>query len=276
VQFRNLVIGIKRKLHRRQDNQAQKADAIFRAQRESALRRSNYRCVFCGAKSETNEVHHLDDNHHNNSPENLVAICKLCHPYHHIGQASSDGQEKGLNEGHIGAKNIALIRVPDNQAIPARDLNHLQRAIAIALCDENESKEAMAVFNLLAAEFNRRDLVHAFFGEDAKNAQGELMRRVQPNDVAAALAHLTDDEYARREPVLGVVRVLYRPDKLLQWGRGWKKEQRGLSDPSQWGMLLKQPMDKVLPPVAASASTDEAVSVSAVLSDDDTAYDSGE
>jgi len=111
VQFRNLVIGIKRKLHRRDDEHAKKADAIFNAQRNSALKRSNYCCVFCGAKSlKFNEVHHLDDNHHNNSPENLVAICKLCHPYHHIGQACLDGKESGLNEGHIGSKNIALIR----------------------------------------------------------------------------------------------------------------------------------------------------------------------
>jgi len=268
VTFRNLVVGIKRKLHRRDDAQAKKADAIFQAVRGSALKKSNYRCVFCGAKSlHFSEVHHLDDNHHNNDLDNLAAVCKLCHPYHHIGQASLPGQDKGLGEGHIGAQNIALIRVPESEAIPARDMNHLQRAIAVALCDKDEAKDAAEILKLLTNSWNRRDLVHAFFGEDAKTVKGEAMTRVQPSDVAAALTHLTDDEYERRTTVLEAVRVLYHPRKLAQWGAQWKREKSmaALSDPKQWKTLLQAPLDKVLPALSAA---NETVSVSAVLEDD--------
>jgi len=269
VQFRNLVIGIKRKLHRYRDDQAKKADSVFRAQRGTALKRTDHACVFCGTRSlHLSEVHHLDDNHHNNSPENLVAVCKLCHPYHHIGQASSGGKENGLQEGHIGAKNTALIRVPDSKAIPARDINYLLHAIAIALCDEKEEKDAKAVFGLLASEFNLRELAHAIFGPEAKDARGELMSRVQPADMAAALAHLTDDEYERRGIVLDGVRVLYHPKKLKEWGIGWRKEQPAFADPGKWNILLERTLQRVLPAVSSASPDQDAVSIADVLDDD--------
>jgi len=269
VTFPNLTIGVKRRLYRRDDVQSTKFDAVFQAVRGAVLKKNQYRCVFCGARSASaSEVHHLDDNHRNNQLENLATVCKLCHPYHHIGQASLPGQEKGLGEGHIGADHIALIRVPNSEAIPARDMNALQRAIALALCDEQEAHDAARVLKLLTAESNRRDLVQALFGENAKNAKGAPMRRVHPADVAAALTHLTDDEYARRDTVLGAVRVLYHPQRLAEWGRQWRKDKStgALANPHEWCKLLEKPLAKVLP---ALSSANESVSVSAVFNDSD-------
>src|SRR5690625_2648446 len=79
-----LIVGIKRRIHRRHDKRAAQADAEYRALRRPALEAADYRCKFCGYRSKKySEVHHLDDDHHNNSPENLTSICLLCHPYHH-------------------------------------------------------------------------------------------------------------------------------------------------------------------------------------------------
>lgn len=39
-------------------------------------------CVVCG-ESNIVEVHHLDENHHNNKPDNLIPLCPTHHQYWH-------------------------------------------------------------------------------------------------------------------------------------------------------------------------------------------------
>jgi len=39
-------------------------------------------CIICG-ENKIVEVHHFDENHHNNSPENLVPLCPTHHQYYH-------------------------------------------------------------------------------------------------------------------------------------------------------------------------------------------------
>ncbi len=80
------VIGVKRGVWRQDDEHAALADAAFAPMRKSVFERDGYACRFCGFKaSKYQEVHHLDDNHANNSLENLVTVCTLCHQVHHLG-----------------------------------------------------------------------------------------------------------------------------------------------------------------------------------------------
>ena len=39
----------------------------------------DFECVLCGHKSLSNHVYHIDKNHQNNNPFNLVCVCKICH-----------------------------------------------------------------------------------------------------------------------------------------------------------------------------------------------------
>ena len=80
------VFGVKRKLWRKDDEHADVADAGFTPVRTEVLQRDNYPCRFCGFKAaKYQEVHHLDDNHQNNDPQNLLTVCNLCHQVHHLG-----------------------------------------------------------------------------------------------------------------------------------------------------------------------------------------------
>lgn len=239
-----LLIGIKRKLHRYQDARAHQADKEFAALRGKALSAGRYQCVYCGFRSKKHiEVHHRDDDHQNNQPENLVSICPMCHAYHHVGEPSKHGSAKGLSEGHFGAQ-TRLIRVPHAEKIPAQDFNHLLRAIGVAMADPDESKVARQVFSLISNESLRNEMEAALVSN-------------HPADMAAAFSHLTDDEYERRGTVVGAVRMLFSPRLLTQWGRQLSVEYTALSQPSRWETLLGNMVSKVFQsgqPAAAQPS----------------------
>jgi len=263
--LKQLLIGIKRRLHRHSDKKAQQADAAFRAQRKDALERASYRCIYCGFRSQQlNEVHHLDDNHHNNDPQNLACVCKWCHPYHHIGEAARRAIAQGLEEGHVGPKASALIQLPESGLISAQDMNHLLRALSIALSDEKEAPVAQKIFEMLASQEVLNETAGAFLPRKADN-----VKRLNPADMAAALSQLTHDEYAKRGPILKNLRLMYTPSVLVQWGRALKAEQPAFADPSGWERLLEKPLKAVLPAAALANSASESVGVEALADDDE-------
>lgn len=81
------------------------------------LTRDNYTCQFCGYKSEYfQEVHHLNHNHKDMSPNNLVCACPLCHRNFHLPA--------------LHAANFAeIIYLPE---LSQAELNHICRALAIS------------------------------------------------------------------------------------------------------------------------------------------------
>lgn len=84
----------------------------------------NYTCHFCKFQDKKFiEIHHLDSNHFNNNPENLVPACTLCHRQHHLLWLSV------CDDAEIGVANIDYLT--------QTELNHLQR-IAIVMKDNPE------------------------------------------------------------------------------------------------------------------------------------------
>lgn len=83
------IMGVKRKLWRQDDEHGFFKDGKYKEVRNSILIRDDYTCQFCGFKfDEYQEVHHLDDDHGNNSPDNLKTACNLCHAVHHLGMTA--------------------------------------------------------------------------------------------------------------------------------------------------------------------------------------------
>ena len=61
--------------------------------RNQILARDRSTCVYCGFASEKyQEVHHLDGDHDNNIPENLVTTCAFCHATQHVGLCGKEGR----------------------------------------------------------------------------------------------------------------------------------------------------------------------------------------
>lgn len=81
------------------------------------MERDDHTCFYCGFRSDKfQEVHHLNDDHDDNTENNLVTVCPLCHQSHHLNAAS-------INNG------ATLIWLPE---LTQQELNHLCRVMFIA------------------------------------------------------------------------------------------------------------------------------------------------
>lgn len=89
----SLTFQVKAGTYRRNDPHAGAADADFRGVRLRCLKRDRFVCQACGlpswpaggAPSGGFEVHHINGEHADNRPGNLVTLCPLCHGIFHMG-----------------------------------------------------------------------------------------------------------------------------------------------------------------------------------------------
>src|SRR3546814_8822113 len=99
------------------DAEAEAADAEFSHVRRKVLERDDCACRFCGFRATSRqEVHHANDDHKDNRPQNLVTACQFCHACQHIGMA-----------GQLETSVLAWI--PE---IPQDRLHHLVRSLMVA------------------------------------------------------------------------------------------------------------------------------------------------
>lgn len=223
-------IGIKRGLHRRDDASAKEADVEFATVREAVLRQHGWRCVDCGWKSESRsdargllrgetaprtslQVHHVDDNHANNSEDNLVPKCALDHAYHHIGcDAPTPGGHEGL---------ASRMRIAHAPWLAASDLNLLQMAIGAAWNDPAQKDAARAIYGFLMV-----------LGRVVQEAWGTHHAK----DFAAAMQALTQAQYESRR--VDDLRVLFHPDVLQDVATAWERDYP-LLPPASWSEVVK-------------------------------------
>ncbi|WP_240533902.1 HNH endonuclease [Aeromonas veronii] len=141
--------------------------------RTEVLQRDNYTCRFCGFKAaKYQEVHHLDDNHQNNDPQNLLTVCNLCHQVHHLGMCAM------RNGGFIAA-------IPE---LTQTEVNNLVRAIHVAeyVADAAVRDKLKSLFAIF--QFRGCDTLKALYGVDISN----------PYALAETLSTCPDDIYAKR------------------------------------------------------------------------------
>lgn len=122
-----LVPDFKASGWRQDDPVAHEAEGEFARARPGVLRRDKNACRFCGFRMDDKwvkgteaayyrQVHHLNNDHHDNRPENLVTACMHCHAVHHVGLWGSKGE-------------AMLAWLPE---IPQYAVSHLHRTIAFA------------------------------------------------------------------------------------------------------------------------------------------------
>lgn len=116
MELKPIVLSVKRGLFRCDDMESESDAADYAEKRQLALARNIKTCQFCGFQSDKwLDIHHKDDNHHNNDKDNLITACKICHACHHLWLA---GQNNG---GYV-------IYLPE---ISQADLNRLVRSMYV-------------------------------------------------------------------------------------------------------------------------------------------------
>lgn len=177
MKLRALNLSVKRSEFRMNDDRKNvgTADKEFRRVTKSVLTRDKNQCQFCGfIANKWQECHHIDDDHSNNDPKNLVTTCKLCHMCHHIGFA--------------GMKNMGvMIYLPAKYRVTQAELNSMVRQLwLISRCAPAKSREVVMAKGLIS-----------FFYRQRKEAE-RIFQTSSPVDYANTLLRLSEDAYKKR------------------------------------------------------------------------------
>ena len=112
----DLSLSVKTSEFRDNDRGSGDADRAFQGVRLVVLSRDRYTCQGCGlqtrgvdGKSGYFEVHHVDDDHHNNHPDNLATVCPFCHSTKHFALAHI--QDRGFFVPARGVSQRTLNRI---------------------------------------------------------------------------------------------------------------------------------------------------------------------
>ncbi len=222
-----LVPGVKRSTWRMHDQKREAADAQYSRVRLDVLRRDGFACRYCGftvnGNPEANpasleasgylEVHHKDDNHHNNAPANLVTVCPFCHQVFHAG-----------NAGHRGA--VIVVWCP---WFTQQEVNLLSNVSAVAIARVSRYADAgRAWFRWMSSLQTQAAQVYGDAILDAANLGTALM----------VCANANSPGWKRRDQALAPLRLVPRRDvyetAVAWWSEhGWRPE-------AQWEAVLDQ------------------------------------
>jgi len=216
------IFAVKRKRWRKDDEHADIADAGFAHVRASVLQRDNYTCRFCGFKAaKYQEIHHLDDNHQNNSEDNLLTVCTLCHQVHHLGMCAMRGG------GFIAA-------IPE---LTQTEVNHLVRTIHVTLhiaeqgraIDENVRSKLESLYALF--RFRGSDTLKTLYGADI----------ITPYILAETLSTCADGIYAKRAELFAPLRIVATREAFHAGQLDhYAADKRNLFLPESWPPLTRQ------------------------------------
>lgn len=179
----SLFISARRSSWRMIDWHANESDGRYAAVRKTILERDDYTCRFCSFKSpKYQHIHHVNHDHGNNKPENLVTACPLCHQCAHLGLS-------GVHSSGV------IVYVPE---VSQADLNNMARACFVAV--HNGGKHEQAARDLYTALERRSEVIEEYFGPGTSN----------PSAFGQAFVEMKPDEYASRKTRMPGLRLLPR------------------------------------------------------------------
>jgi intracellular multiplication protein IcmJ len=243
-----LILSCKIKRWREHDEDSSSADGEFVGVRRDAIARDKHTCRFCGFQCKPSrtmrkadyymQVHHWDDDHHNNTLGNLVTACMHCHAVQHIGMWGANGEAD-------------LVYLPEVSQV---ELNHLCRTILVAqrfaelLPNESPSqredkKAAMSISD------TAREIFARF--ESRTEMARDRWRTSSPADIANVMMQMPPEVYNRRHENLAGLRLLLSGRHALKGETGdvmpmivdsWLAEGGPYAafKPKSWTALLKE------------------------------------
>jgi intracellular multiplication protein IcmJ len=192
----SLRLSVKAKNWRMNDDSSSASDVEFSVVRKKALDRDKYICQGCGFKaSKWMEVHHIDDDHSNNSVKNLVTTCSYCHMCQHIGLAGKNNE-------------ATIVWLPE---ISQAHLHHIVRATQVAQRWTSVSTSTRQMRPDMMREAQKvgegAEAVIAALREREDEADSRL-KTSSLLDLANIMLSMPDDVYERREDFLHGFKML--------------------------------------------------------------------
>lgn len=178
---------------------------------DSVWKRDNFTCYYCNFRStKYQEIHHLNQDHDDNSPINLVTVCPFCHQSFHLDTAGNTGGSK-------------IIWLPE---FSQQELNYLLRGIFIAIhkAEEAENKGLEVpgfakIARMLESSLAERTLI---LEQQFKNNISD------PSMLANVLINLPEEKYKNRESFLSNFKLLHArarfPVQIKYWADSTYKD----------------------------------------------------
>lgn len=225
MRLEKIVLSAKKKSWRISDTHASEADSEFSSVRASVLERDDFTCRFCGFRSPPvktrdgsvtswQDVHHVNDDHSDNSMQNLMTACCFCHQCFHLGLAGIHGGGK-------------LIWLPE---VSQSDLNNIARAIFVARSGKGSyAEQATSLFGVLES---RAQVIEEAFGRGSSN----------PAVLGQVFLELNDQAYAERSSRISGVRLLPLPGRFASQIAFWMGEKGAYKSvpPETWDNIVKE------------------------------------
>lgn len=179
--------------------------------------RDSFKCYYCNFQSKRHqEIHHLNEDHLNNSIDNLVTICPLCHQNFHLDTVST------TNGGKI-------IWLPE---LSQQELNYISRAIFIA-SDEIDTKSSdlpyLKIMPTIESSLAERALI---VEQHFQNGASE------PVNFANALINLNSNLYEKRYSFLKSFKLLNLRARFPIQTRYWKNNTFKDIPVETWSKLI--------------------------------------
>ncbi len=199
-------------------------DDAAKALREMVIGQGRFgrRCYYCDfsfGSSDLFEVHNTDHDHRNQSPENLVPICEMCHASFHIDLV---GRKWAGDSGRI-------IFLPE---LTQPELNNLLQAVFYAEAvheagekNENEGKPIIRPEIIYNRLHMRRELTE-------QNRAGLS----EPYALSRVLADMDEATYANRDEILFGLRYLAPRQHFKERAKSWGGDDNAFSklDMAAW------------------------------------------
>lgn len=221
--MQRLIISAKRKDFRGDNPHPSKSNVDFNNIRPLILNKHDFTCQYCLFRSKKfQHIHHLDDDHDNNSEDNLVTICPLCHMSQHIGFA--------------GIKGMGTIIYLDQDTcgdfvtkITQEKLNNLVRLLWVRQDGGDKTASIQATDYLKRLEQTRVDA-------------DRLIGTCDPIQLGNALRDLSEEHYEGRAKTLGKVFFLPFKEGFEREHEYWMSENYSKVKNQNWSKISENNM----------------------------------
>lgn len=218
----SLNVGIKRKISRRNDPNAEIAEEEFKKVKNRVFTRSKSRCGYCHAPTRTTatarqghfEIHHKDDDHANQNDDNLILLCPFCHMVFSCGKHGKDFESPRDDSAYL----LWLPQVPQNT------LNLLAHILfQLRFMSENKNKFVMKEHPSKWLPDNIVETVNRLEKEiitvGTNNIANIFGKKKDGSTVEAyhfyeMLKNLSEEEYQKRRSVFHGIRLWPKQDKF--------------------------------------------------------------